>query len=58
MTNALVYAKSIAALVGAIVTALLGVYGPDTEVGAVLTVVAAVATAVATYTVPNAERLD
>lgn len=49
------YAKAIAAFVGSLTTALLGIYGPDTQVGAVLVVIAAVATVVATYTVPNAE---
>lgn len=48
-------AKMYAALVGSIVTALLGVFTADTTVGKVLTVVAVVATAIATYSVPNAE---
>ena len=39
-------AKAIAALVGATATALLGVYGPDTQVGHILTIVVGVATAV------------
>lgn len=47
------YLKAYAALIGAICTALLGVYGPDTQTGHWLTVVVAVVTAVATYAVPN-----
>ena len=46
-------AKAYVALVGAIATALLGIYGPDTQVGQVLTVVVAIATAIATFAVPN-----
>lgn len=46
-------AKSYAALVGAIVTALLGVFTADTTIGKILTVVAVIATAVATYQMPN-----
>ncbi|MGD7790122.1 hypothetical protein ACQCX2_17570 [Propionibacteriaceae bacterium Y1700] len=48
------YAKAIAALLGAIATALLGVYAADTAVGKVLTIVAVVATVIATWAVPNA----
>lgn len=48
-------AKSWAALVGAVVTALLGAVAPDTQLFQVLTAVAAVATAVAVYRVPNAD---
>lgn len=55
MKDALKYAKAIAAFVGSLTTALLGIYGPDTSFGAALVVVAAVATVVATYQVPNAE---
>lgn len=55
MKNALRYSKAIAAFVGSLTTALLGIYGPETAVGAVLVVVAAIATVVATYRVPNAE---
>lgn len=53
-TNPLAYMKAIATLVGSIVTGLLGVYAADTPVGQVLTVVAIVATAFATWAVPNA----
>lgn len=49
-------AKAWLALVGAIATALLAHYGPDTAVGGVLTVVVAVASAVVVYRVPNAEQ--
>jgi hypothetical protein len=55
MKNALTYSKAIAAFVGSLTTALLGIYGPETKVGAALVVVAAVATVVATYRLPNAE---
>jgi hypothetical protein len=46
-------AKAYTALVVGIATALLGVYGPDTQVGQVLTVVVAVGGAIAVWTVPN-----
>lgn len=46
-------AKAYVALAGAVATALLGVFTADTTVGQVLTVVAVVATAVATFRVPN-----
>lgn len=52
--NPLAYAKAIVALVGAIATALLVQYGPDTEIGAVLTVVSIIATAILTYLTSNA----
>lgn len=48
------YAKTIVAVVSAVGTALLTVYGPDTQVGHVLTVVIAVAGALGVYLVPNA----
>lgn len=48
-------AKAYVALVGTIATALLAVFAADTPVGQVLTIVAIVATAVATFRVPNAE---
>lgn len=47
------YLKAYAALVGSIATALLAVYTADTETGRVLTVVSVIATAVATWAVPN-----
>ena len=47
------YAKAVAAIVGAAVTAALGIWGPDTTVGQVLVVVAAVCTAAGVYLVPN-----
>jgi hypothetical protein len=46
-------AKAWVALIGAIVTALLGTVGPDTALFDVLTAVAAVCTAIVTYVVPN-----
>ena len=44
--------KAYAALVGSVCTALLGLYG-DSDFAHTLTVIAALATAVATYAVPN-----
>ena len=49
------YAKAYASLVGAVATALLGVYAADTTVGKWLTVVAVAATAVATWAIPNTD---
>lgn len=51
-------AKAYAALIGAVATALLSVYGPDTEVGHWLTVAVAVCTAVGTYAVPNLDVIE
>lgn len=51
--HVLANAKAYAALIGSICTALLGIYGPETQVGGVLTVVLAVVTAFATWAVPN-----
>lgn len=48
-------AKAYAALIGAIVTALLGTVPPETTFWQMLTFVAAVCTAVATYSVRNAD---
>jgi hypothetical protein len=48
-------AKAYVALIGSIATALLAVYGPDTTVGQVLTIVTVIATAVGTWAVPNAD---
>lgn len=45
--------KAYTALVGAVATALLGVFAADTTVGQVLTVLAVVATAVGTWVVAN-----
>ncbi len=47
------YRKFWAALVGAAATSGLGIFGPDSTVGQVLTILAAVATAAAVYVVPN-----
>lgn len=46
-------AKAYAALIGAIITAILGTVPPHTAAWTILTVVAAVLTALATYVVPN-----
>lgn len=48
------YAKTIVAAVGACAVALLEVFGPDTQTGQVLTIVAAVASTLLVYLVPNA----
>lgn len=53
MNHFLTNAKAYAALVGAICTGLLGVYAADSTVGQILTVASIVATAVATWRVPN-----
>lgn len=45
--------KAYTALVGAIATALLGVYAADSTVGQVLTVLAVLATAIGTWAVAN-----
>jgi Na+/H+ antiporter NhaD/arsenite permease-like protein len=47
------YAKAYASLIGALCAALLGVYAADTTVGQVLTVVSVIATALATWAIPN-----
>ena len=47
------YLKAYAALIGSIATALLAVYATDTTIGQVLTVVSVIATAIATWAVPN-----
>lgn len=47
------YLKAYASLVGAVATALLGVFTADTTVGQILTVVAVIATALITWRVPN-----
>lgn len=48
-------AKAVVALIGSTATALLAVYGPETSVGHVLTVLAVVATAFGTWAIENAE---
>jgi len=48
-------AKAYVALIGSIAVGLLAVYGPETPVGQVLTVLAIIATAIGTFVVPNAE---
>jgi hypothetical protein len=47
-------AKAYVALAVGIATSLLSIYGPDTPVGQVLTVIVAVGGAIAVWTVPNA----
>jgi hypothetical protein len=51
-------AKTWVATGGAAATALLGLLAGDSAAGRILTVVAAVGTAVATYSVPNAPLAD
>jgi hypothetical protein len=53
LANVLANAKAYAALIGSVATALLGITAGNSQIGAVLTVVLAVCTAVATWTVPN-----
>lgn len=48
-------AKALVAIIGAACTAALGIWGPDTPVGHVLTIALAVCTAAAVYAVPNEE---
>jgi hypothetical protein len=55
MNHVLVNAKAIAALTGTIATALLGVFTADTQAGQILTIISVVATAVATWAIPNAD---
>jgi hypothetical protein len=49
-------AKAYVALIGSLATALLALYGPDTQVGHILTVVVALATAFSVHQVPNTPR--
>jgi len=49
-------AKAYAALAGAVITALINQYGPTGNVGALLTLLSVVATAVAAYSVPNKRK--
>lgn len=53
MTTILATAKAWAALVGAIITALVGTLTPEDPGYRVLTIVLAVVTAIATYRIPN-----
>lgn len=46
-------AKAYTALIGAVITAILGTVPPDTTLWQVLTITVAVCTAIATYAVPN-----
>lgn len=55
MNALLVNAKAVVSLVGAVATALLGVFAADTKVGQALTIVSIVATAFLTWRVPNAD---
>lgn len=52
------YAKAWVALVGTVATALLGVFAADSAAGQILTVVAVIATTVATLAVRNAPTHD
>lgn len=54
MRRALEYAKAIAALVGSVVTSLLAVLPPEEYRW--LVILGVVATAVATYAIPNAAK--
>lgn len=46
--------KALVAVIGGAITSALTIWGPDTTVGQVLVVVAALLTAVSVYLVPNA----
>ncbi len=48
------YRKAIAAVGGTAVTAALGVWGPDTNVGHLLIILGAALTTLGVYVVPNA----
>jgi hypothetical protein len=52
--HVLTRAKAYAALIGSMLTAVLGTVPPHTQLWTALTVASAVLTAVATYTIPNA----
>jgi NAD-dependent SIR2 family protein deacetylase len=47
------YAKAIVAVIGAGITAALGIVAPDTDLYNILTVAAAMLTAASVYLVPN-----
>lgn len=49
-------AKAWVAMIGAVATALLGLFTGDTVIGQILTVVAVIATVVGTYQVPNSNK--
>lgn len=49
------YAKAIIAILGAGITASLGIVAPDTDLFNILTIAAAVVTAAGVYLVPNSE---
>lgn len=48
------YLKAVVAIIGAGITAALGLVAPDTDLFTVLTVLAAMSTAAGVYLVPNA----
>lgn len=50
------YAKAIIAILGAGITAALGIVSPDTDLFNVLTIAAAVVTAAGVYLIPNGEK--
>ena len=52
------YAKFIVAILGAGITAALGVVAPDTDIWRVLTIAAAVVTAAGVYATPNKPTAD
>ena len=47
------YVKAIVAVIGAVVTSALTIWGPDTSVGQVLVVASALVTALSVYAFPN-----
>lgn len=56
--HVLANAKAYASLTGAVCTGVLGTWVADTPVGAGLTVVSAIATAIVTWRVPNADPVE
>lgn len=48
------YAKFIVAVLGAVVTSALTIWGPDTSVGHILVIASAALTAISVYAVKNA----
>lgn len=52
------YAKAVVAIIGAGITAALGIIAPDTDLFTVLTIASAMVTAAGVYLVPNAPAPD
>ena len=52
------YAKAIVAIIGAGITAALGLIAPDTDLFTVLTIASAMVTAFGVYAIPNQPAVD